>query len=134
MFPAGLAGVALFLLRVSVAATLVLDGTSAYRTLISLWVLLAIIPSALSVIAGLLTPFGSILCGLIQLALLIKTGEANSFHVAISVVNSVALALLGPGAYSVDAWLFGRQLLIIPPSNPAGGTSRRLKERGPQRL
>jgi uncharacterized membrane protein YphA (DoxX/SURF4 family) len=33
-----------------------------------------------------------------------------------------ALAILGPGAYSVDAWLFGRRKLIIgrPPTRLIG--------------
>ena len=30
-------------------------------------------------------------------------------------LTSAALALLGPGAYSVDARLFGRRLLVVPP-------------------
>jgi hypothetical protein len=30
-------------------------------------------------------------------------------------LNSAALALLGPGAYSVDARLFGRRVLVVPP-------------------
>jgi hypothetical protein len=30
------------------------------------------------------------------------------------IVDAIALALLGPGAHSIDAWLFGRREIIIP--------------------
>jgi uncharacterized membrane protein YphA (DoxX/SURF4 family) len=33
---------------------------------------------------------------------------------ALVIVDAVALALLGPGAHSIDAWLFGRREIIIP--------------------
>ena len=36
------------------------------------------------------------------------------FHLVISILISAALAILGPGAYSVDARIFGRKLLTVP--------------------
>jgi hypothetical protein len=36
------------------------------------------------------------------------------------IVMSVAIAFLGPGAFSVDCRLFGRRVIVIPyPSRPA---------------
>jgi hypothetical protein len=28
--------------------------------------------------------------------------------------DALALAMLGPGAHSIDAWLFGRREIVIP--------------------
>jgi uncharacterized membrane protein YphA (DoxX/SURF4 family) len=43
-------------------------------------------------------------------------GNLSIFFAAIV----AAIALLGPGAYSLDAWLFGRREIIIPQA-PKGG-------------
>jgi hypothetical protein len=43
------------------------------------------------------------------------TGGQEIFHLVISILISAALAILGPGAYSVDARIFGRKLLRVPP-------------------
>jgi uncharacterized membrane protein YphA (DoxX/SURF4 family) len=42
------------------------------------------------------------------------TGGQDIFHLVISILISAALAILGPGAYSVDARIFGRKLLTVP--------------------
>jgi hypothetical protein len=132
MFPGGTAGAALLLLRVSVAMTLVVDRTANCPSVASSWALLVILLPALSLIVGLFTPYGAIACGLIQLAVLVQSGGSHGFHIAMFVLNCVTVALLGPGAYSVDARLFGLQLLIIPPSNQTGAPSKRFKGRGPR--
>jgi hypothetical protein len=41
------------------------------------------------------------------------TGGQDIFHLVISILISAALAILGPGAYSVDALIFGRKLLTV---------------------
>jgi len=33
------------------------------------------------------------------------------------IVTTIALALLGPGAFSLDGRLFGRREIVIPPSS-----------------
>ncbi|WP_044176852.1 hypothetical protein [Granulicella mallensis] len=114
MFPAGRAGVALLLLRFAAATTLIVDGTANWASVTSLWVLIVFLLPAFSLIVGLLTPYGSMICCLIQLVVLFKTGGSNGFHLAMSILNGGTVALLGPGAYSIDARLFGRQLLILP--------------------
>jgi hypothetical protein len=35
----------------------------------------------------------------------------------IAIANAIALALLGPGAYSLDSKLFGRRVMIVRPRN-----------------
>jgi hypothetical protein len=34
-------------------------------------------------------------------------------------IVAIGVALLGPGAYSIDSYLFGRREIIIPPAHPA---------------
>jgi hypothetical protein len=34
---------------------------------------------------------------------------------AIAILNALALALIGPGAYSIDARRFGRRIVVLPP-------------------
>lgn len=115
MFPAGTAGAALLILRISVAATLVVNGKAAWASITSLWILIVFLLPAASLVVGFLTPYGSILGCILQFAILVTTGGGNGFPIAISILNGAVVALLGPGAYSADARIFGRHLLIIPP-------------------
>jgi hypothetical protein len=114
MFPSRTAGAALLVLRLSVAAALVANLTAHWALSPPFWV----VPGALLLVTflclGLLTPYCAILNFLIELSLLIMTGGQNGFHLAIAAVDSVILAVLGPGAYSVDARLFGRRILTVP--------------------
>jgi hypothetical protein len=114
MFPAGRAGIALLLLRIAAVTTLIVDGTANWASVTSCWILIVFLLPAFSLIVGLLTPYGAMVCCLVQLVVLFKTGGCNSFHLAMSILSSGAIALLGPGAYSVDARMFGRQILIVP--------------------
>jgi hypothetical protein len=115
MFPTGTAGAALFLLRISVAATLVANGIANWAPVTSFWILLAIAVPAILLSLGLLTPYFAAISGLIQLGILLTTGSGSPFHVLISILDSIILAVLGPGAYSIDARLFGRRILTVPP-------------------
>lgn len=114
MFPSGIAGAALLLLRASVAMTLIVDGAAQWPLHKSFWTSLVFLLSAFSLFTGFLTPCGSTVACLVQFAVLFLTGGSNTFHIAIAICNGVAVALLGPGAYSMDAWLFGRHRLDIP--------------------
>ncbi len=115
MFPTGTPGVALLLLRLSVAATLLVDGTGYWALVTSSWILIAFLLSAILLCLGLLTPYCSFLCCLTELGVLFTNGGQNQFHLVISIANSAALAILGPGTYSFDAHIFGRRLLSFPP-------------------
>jgi hypothetical protein len=115
MFPSGTAGVALLALRVSVAATLVAHGVAARGPVVPLEALPVPLLLAIFLCLGFLTPYCAVLNCLIGLATLIMSGGNNELYPAIAVVDSGVVAVLGPGAYSIDARIFGRRLLTVPP-------------------
>lgn len=114
MFPEHGPGVALVLLRISVGATLWLVTSTQMASLAPHWMLLGLILLALCLCIGFLVPILSVLCCLSELASLVSTGGADAPFILVSIVNAAALALLGPGAYSLDARLFGRRVLVVP--------------------
>jgi hypothetical protein len=110
MFPAGWPGVALLLLRVSVATTAVMNlcATQPYGPA---WMLAGLAVLSVLLCLGLLTPVAAVL---VLTAQLVRFGVSgySSLGLAVAILNSLALALLGPGAYSVDARRFGHRLLV----------------------
>jgi hypothetical protein len=132
MFPGGTAGAALLVLRTTVAMTLVVDGTANWSLVTSFWIVLVFLLPAFSLVAGLLTPYGAIACALVKLAVPVQNVGDSDFHIAMFVLTCMTVALLGPGAYSIDARMFGRQLLVIPPRNRTDSPSGRLQGRGPR--
>ena len=64
---------------------------------------------------GISCPYCAALSCLIELILLVTTAVPSGFQLAMSALTAAAAAVLGPGAYSLDARLFGRKLIKIPP-------------------
>ena len=116
MFPPAAPGIGLLVLRISVAAAFVL--IAATRTGMSsihpLFVGALLIGLCLAI--GFLTPYLSLVVCVYALANLFgASAHLDVLFVASLLLNSAALALLGPGAYSVDARLFGRRVVVVPP-------------------
>jgi uncharacterized membrane protein YphA (DoxX/SURF4 family) len=81
-------------------------------------------------LAGFLTPVAGSLCCLARSLEAIfwfppsSPGDLSRlFTLLILLFISAAVVLLGPGAYSVDARLFGRREIIIPRRGPAPSQS-----------
>jgi uncharacterized membrane protein YphA (DoxX/SURF4 family) len=114
MFPTGMAGAALFVLRLSVATSFVLDGTAHWAPAISFWIFLGFAIPAICLFLGFLTPYLSVVCGLVALCSLVIGGN-SPVHLLASIADAGILAVLGPGAYSIDARMFGRRLITLSP-------------------
>jgi len=64
---------------------------------------------------GFLTPVMSVVACAFEMTALLLAGKADGRFIALSSLNAIVIALLGPGAYSVDARLFGRREVVFPP-------------------
>jgi uncharacterized membrane protein YphA (DoxX/SURF4 family) len=127
-FPAGWPGLGLILLRIAVALGAITQGLNALPApggpalIVRFLGILAII-GGLFILAGFLTPVAgaAAMIGFLAMGIarLLNTdahphGDAIlALHLA---VMSLALVLLGPGAISLDARLFGRREIIISES------------------
>lgn len=115
MFPLGLPGAGLILLRISVALTLwpLPPGVETWLGERPLSWCAAMLFIALA--AGIFTPVTATLCLLLKCAELAKPGEASLEYLFSTCLVSLALFLLGPGAYSLDSHLYGRRVLTPRP-------------------
>jgi uncharacterized membrane protein YphA (DoxX/SURF4 family) len=75
-----------------------------------------------ALLAGFMTPIAAVLVGLGVLGAgfsLLPAPSPNLLDARMSVIfagiMSAAIVVLGPGAFSLDARLFGRREIIIPP-------------------
>ncbi len=116
-FPAGRPGAGLLLLRSAVGLTAVLNGAvwlaGGNQTAAALSSLVAgalAVASGALLLLGFLTPIAASVSGLGIAVHLSDDGRASVFVVIVA----VAVVLLGPGAFSVDARLFGRREIVIP--------------------
>jgi uncharacterized membrane protein YphA (DoxX/SURF4 family) len=71
---------------------------------------------SLCVIVGVLTPYLSVVACVYALVNLFGSNTPmDELMFSSLILNAVALAFLGPGAYSVDARLFGRRVVVVAP-------------------
>jgi hypothetical protein len=120
MFPTGWPGIALLLLRGALSANVAYGVLEVGATLNSAWVLALLATVAIALGLGLLTPATAVLCALIEVGLwYLSVGTVAALHTC-AILVAAALAMLGPGAYSLDAKLFGRRQVIFPSNDEDG--------------
>jgi hypothetical protein len=113
MFPAGLPGIALLLLRITVAGLLLVSTLSNESVEnITPWKAIALGITCILLCLGALTPLASVFSLVIQAMYLPGLDELRFASLALHMLVSVAMFLLGPGAYSLDSKMFGRRLIL----------------------
>lgn len=140
-FPGGMSGIGLLFLRIVAGAAAAAYGGillmsldpikhTQFPYLICFILSLVLISGSLFLILGLLMPFISItiaLCMVIEVYfrfVQVSPLEVSSFNlIGLLMLLSILIALifLGPGAFSIDARLFGRRRIFIPASKKEDG-------------
>ena len=128
-FPDGWPGAGLMLLRAAGGAVLIAQGAAYFNDRHDPGFLPAVVVSAVMVVGvllliGLLTRAVALLAALVGVSSVFAWfpgSSVSSFDAhmtaALSAVIALSLICLGPGALSLDARLFGRREIIIPPTS-----------------
>jgi len=125
-FPAGWPGLGLLLLRTIAGGAAATQGgiylAHATEPTAGTWVLgLVAIIGGLAVIAGFFTPGAAVAMSTATLVIAATwippagaTFRMDRVAAILVIVDGLALALLGPGAHSIDAYRFGRREIVLP--------------------
>ena len=108
MFPAGLPGIALLLLRVGVSATVLATG---WNSQVPVLVLLVLVLHCLFLCLGIFTPLLAAIGCAFELLSGVFMNHQSIVASFSSSLDAAALAMLGPGAYSLDARRFGHRII-----------------------
>jgi putative oxidoreductase len=115
MFPNGWPGRGLLLLRLAAGIALTHDGVGEMLMAPErhgiIWQSLATIGGVL-LIVGLFTPVAGVLAVIVELWTALSRADNLRICIVLAIVGA-ALAMLGPGAWSLDARLFGRKRIDI---------------------
>ena len=118
MFPQGGPGIGLLLLRIAAAGMFALNLTHRFNFSSNAlyWPLvLLIVLVSLGLLLGFLTPIFTIIACVAAATNLLLADQSIDVVYILRILTSAALFFLGPGAYSVDARLFGLQVTVVPP-------------------
>jgi uncharacterized membrane protein YphA (DoxX/SURF4 family) len=128
-FPGSLPGAGLLLLRITIGVGLLIH---AFSWLIEpqasengMWApcLLALV-IGISFILGFLTPLAGSISALASIAIRLRHPEWSTSMAGLLGVSPlvivIAITLLGPGAFSLDAYFFGRRKIIVPRATHLG--------------
>jgi putative oxidoreductase len=114
MFPCGWPGAGLLLLRLAGAVPLLIGGCSEFLGWHhgGLYMGFVMIAIGALLLAGLWTPITGTMLAIIEVWFAVTQADRAEMYLPL-VALGVSLVMLGPGAWSVDARLFGRKRLDI---------------------
>lgn len=108
-FPNGLAGVALLLLRASIVLSLVTSPIPLSQP----WSTPFLHILAITIGTGVYTRTAAVLCAIGFALLIWPMHWLPPLPSLIHALDAAALALIGPGAFSIDALVFGRRTMHL---------------------
>jgi uncharacterized membrane protein YphA (DoxX/SURF4 family) len=115
MFPGSWPGAGLLVLRLASGISLILGATPELRALPHSWLnavhFLAIAVGVL-LFLGLWTPIAGLIQLVVEVWMFFSPGDSLLLHFLLAALGA-SLVMLGPGAWSVDARLFGRKKIDI---------------------
>jgi len=114
-FPSGWPGAGLLLLRVVSAVPSILDGVgilSGGSEPITAWIKVVSLLSAAPLLVGMWTPLAALSQVITEGLLTISAPSIANLHLTRAAI-ALAVVALGPGAWSVDARLYGRKRIDI---------------------
>ena len=128
-FPGGRPGLGLLLLRAVVGPSAIAEGifylTGPSSLSVATWLLgFLLMLAGIGLTIGFLTPLASLLAGIYFFGVVVSWFPVPSLNIhdfrliAVGLIaTTMAIALIGPGAFSLDGYLFGRREIVIPPSS-----------------
>ena len=126
MFPRGGPGVGLLFLRIATAAMFALNVTHPFlRSSPTLYWLVVSLIALISflICIGFLTPFLAAVACAAAVANLVLVDQPGNFVYIFRILIAAALFFIGPGAYSLDARLFGLRVTVVPPRKNKSATT-----------
>jgi hypothetical protein len=124
-FPDGAAGLGLLLLRATLSITVIIKGGFCLfeESNASIWTQvfgLGTIVAGAALLLGFLTPLSAFLVFLGSAISIFSSLQSTDPNLVAArfMIFSIAIILLGPGSFSLDARLFGRREIIIPEISP----------------
>jgi len=108
-YPTGVAGSALLLLRMSVAAALIIGVCLYYDD----WVEFAAVLTGALLVMGLFTRLIAGVCAVVSITVAFKISGTLGIWVGLHGLSAIVLSMLGAGGYSIDGQLFGRHVITF---------------------
>ncbi len=112
MFPGGMAGLGLIILRICAVSSLLTIAFSRGSLAFASWAGVGLGLLALLMAVGALTPAACAVGALVETSYLLHRQGIDTRYVVFALLAIASLGLLGPGAFSIDAMFFGRRLII----------------------
>jgi uncharacterized membrane protein YphA (DoxX/SURF4 family) len=113
-FPDGQPGAALLLLRLALAGVLVCDGSGFWQGAPAPWITVICGGVGVFLAIGLFTPVVAITGAVAGGLALFVCKCSDPISASFVLIVMAALGMLGAGAYSVDARIYGRREVVVP--------------------
>ncbi len=101
-------------MRLSLAGVLTFHGSALWQGPSSYWVTAICAGIGVLLVIGIYTPFTAIAGAVIGALGLILCTSCDRVSAGFVLVVMVALGMLGAGAYSLDARIYGRREVVVP--------------------
>jgi len=115
-FADGFPGGGILLLRLLTGSALITGGIAAARSGVPTQDLVLQILGACAgilIVGGLWTPVIGVLAGVVEASIALTQPDVQSWAIVLAALG-ISLAMIGPGAWSIDAWLYGRKEILPP--------------------